>query len=201
MKKLVVATRNSKKLIEIKRLLRGTGIRALSLDEFDNLPKVKEDGATFRANAKKKALEISRRIDLPVLADDSGLEVPALKNAPGINSARYAGPSQNDKRNIAKLLKSMHTLTGRKRRARFRCVIAISRGARVVGIAEGKVEGRISTQTEGDLGFGYDPVFVPYGFKKTFAEFSSRAKDRISHRGRALRESKKIIRRYFQRYP
>lgn len=197
MKEIVVATRNRKKLSELKRLLDGLGIKVLSLSDFDNLPKVREDGKTFRANAKRKALEISSRIDKVVLADDSGLEVPTLGMRPGINSARYAGPSQNDKENIAKLLKKIRGFTGRRRRARFRCVICLSKGRRIIKVIEGKVEGRIATQPKGSFGFGYDPVFIPSGFDRTFAQLGPKVKDRISHRAIALKEAKEVIRRYF----
>ena len=200
MKELVLATRNKKKLLELKRLLKGTGIRALSLDNFKNLPNVKEDGKTFRANARKKAIEISKRIDKLVMADDSGLEAPALNNQPGINSARYAGASQNDKKNIKKLLKNMKGFEGAKRRARFRCIVCLSKGKRVIRIVEGKVEGSIIPIEKGNTGFGYDPVFVPKGYNKTFAELGSSQKDKISHRAAALRKAKEVIQGYFQRY-
>lgn len=200
MRELVIATRNKRKLLEIKRLLRSSGIKALSLDDFDNLPVAKEDGETFKANARKKAIEISKRIDKLVVADDSGLEVPALNNKPGINSARYAGASQDDDKNIEKLLKEMRNLTGRQRRARFRCIICLSKGRKVVRVVEGGVEGEIALERKGNSGFGYDPVFVPAGFDKTFAQLGSRPKDRISHRAIALKKAKDAILRYFQRY-
>lgn len=201
MKELVVATRNKKKLSELRRLLKDIDVRVLASSDFDNLPKVKEDGKTFRANAKKKALAISSHIDKVVLADDSGLEVPALGNRPGINSARYAGPSQNDKENIAKLLKKMRSFTDKRRRARFRCVICLSKGKKIIKLIEGRVEGRIETQPRGGFGFGYDPVFIPSGFNRTFAQLGPKVKDRISHRAIALKKAKEVIRRYLQRYP
>jgi XTP/dITP diphosphohydrolase len=200
MKEVVIATRNRKKLIELKRLLRGSKIRVLTLNNFKNLPDVKEDGETFRANAKKKALEISRRINKLVMADDSGLEVYALGNKPGVNSARYAGPSQDDNKNIAKLLKDMKHLSGRKRQGHFICVICISKGRKVIGIVEGIVRGRITQEPKGKSGFGYDPVFMPEGYNKTFAKLGPKIKDRISHRHKALKKAKKIILRTFQRY-
>jgi len=201
LREIVIATRNRKKLLELKRLLRGIKLRVLSLDGFPSLPKVKEDGATFRANAKKKAIEISSRIGKLVIADDSGLEVWALDNKPGIHSARYAGPSQDDTRNIAKLLRSLKGLTGTKRRAQFRCVICVSKGKKVIRIIEGKVKGTIAAAPAGDNGFGYDPVFIPEGFKKTFAQLSPKTKDNISHRAIALRKAKVVIQLYLRRYP
>lgn len=201
MKELVVATRNRKKLLELKRLLNGVGIKVLSPDSFNNLPEVEEDGKTFTANAVKKALEISKRIDKLVMADDSGLEVCALDNKPGINSARYAGPSQNDKKNITKLLKNMKGLTGRKRKARFRCVICLSKGRKVVKVVEGKVSGEIALEPKGISGFGYDPVFIPKGYNKTFAQLGANKKDKMSHRAKALKEAKAVILEYFRKYP
>ena len=200
MKEILVATRNKKKLLELKRLLKGSGVRVLSLDYFDNLPKVKEDKRTFEENAKKKALEISSQIDKLVMADDSGLEVPALGNAPGVNSARYAGPAQNDARNITKLLDRMKNLSGKRRKAHFKCVICLSKGKRVMRILEGKVKGMIAEDSKGNYGFGYDPVFVPDGFEKTFAQLGPRIKDRISHRSIALKKARDVIQEYFQRY-
>jgi XTP/dITP diphosphohydrolase len=201
LRQILIATRNSKKLKEIRRLLKGIGVRVRSLDGLYGLPKVKEDGKTFNANARKKAVEISSRLDMLVMADDSGLEVPALGYEPGINSARYAGPKQDDKKNIAKLLKAMKRLTGIRRRARFRCVICISKGRKVIRMIEGKVDGYIISEPMGLTGFGYDPVFIPEKCKKTFAQLGPASKDRISHRAKALREAKKVIQQYFRKYP
>ncbi len=197
---IVLATGNKKKLAELKRLLKGRGIRILDMDSFQGLPKVKEDKDTFKANARKKAIEISKKIDKLVMADDSGLEVPALGNRPGIYSARYAGISQDDSKNIRKLLKEMKDFKGRQRRARFRCAICLSKGSKVIKMVEGKVEGSITLGEKGIEGFGYDPVFIPEGFNKTFAQLKPATKDRISHRGLALIEVKLAILRYFQRY-
>jgi XTP/dITP diphosphohydrolase len=197
---IVLATGNKKKLAELKRLLKGQAIRILGLNSFQGLPKVKEDKDTFKANARKKAIEISKRIDRLVMADDSGLEVPALGNAPGIYSARYAGISQDDSKNIRKLLKEMKHFKGSKRRARFRCAICLSKGSKVIKMVEGRVEGCIALGKKGVGGFGYDPVFVPEGFNKTFAQLKPATKDRISHRGLALIEARQAILGYFQRY-
>jgi len=199
MKEIVLATRNKKKLIELKRLLRGSGIKVLGLDSFKGLPEVKEDRKTFRGNASKKAIEISSRIDKLVMADDSGLEVIALGNKPGINSARYAGPAQRDKDNITKLLRAMKNFSGPKRKARFRCAICISKGKRIVKIVEGSVSGYITDKVIGKTGFGYDPIFTPVGFEKTFAQLGSNVKDKISHRAMALEKSREVIQRYFQK--
>ena len=199
-RELLLATGNKKKLTELKRLLKGQGIRILSLDNFQGLPKIKEDKDTFKANARKKAIEISKRVDKLVMADDSGLEVPALDNRPGIYSARYAGISQDDNKNIKKLLKQMEHFKGRQRYARFRCVICLSKGNRVIRMVEGRVNGSITLEKKGVEGFGYDPVFIPEGFNRTFAQLKPATKDSISHRGLALIEARQAILRYFQRY-
>jgi len=200
LKELLLATSNAKKLAELKRMLRGHGIRILGLNSFKTLGKVEEDQKTFKANARKKAIEISKRVDKLVMADDSGLEVPALGNRPGIYSARYAGASQDDNKNINKLLKEMKHFKGRKRKARFRCAVCLSKGDKVISMVEGRVDGSIALKRQGVGGFGYDPVFVPEGFGKTFAQLNSATKDSISHRGRALIEARQAILQYFQRY-
>lgn len=201
MRELVIATRNRKKQREIKRLLKGLNIKVRGLDSFRDLPKVEEDGGTFRANAKKKALGISSRTGGLVMADDSGLEIPVLGNAPGVHSARYAGPSQDDKKNTAKVLKDMQGYSGRLRRARFKCAVCLSKGKKVIGIAEGKVEGTITFKPKGGTGFGYDPIFIPRGYSKTFAELGPKIKDALSHRAAALKKAKEIIKIHLRRYP
>jgi len=201
MKEIVIATRNDKKRRELRRLLRGSGIRVLCLNDFEGLPAVKEDKKTFRDNARKKAIEISKRINRLVIADDSGLEVAALGNLPGVNSARYAGRSQDDNKNISKLLKAIAGFKGRSRNARFISVICVSKGNKVIGMAEGRVYGAISNEPKGKSGFGYDPVFVPRGFDRSFAQLGAAVKDRISHRSKALKKAKAVILRYFRKYP
>jgi XTP/dITP diphosphohydrolase len=201
LKEILLATRNPKKLLELKRLLRGIGIRISGLDDFKGLPEVKEDMDTFKGNAIKKSTEISKRVDMLVVSDDSGLEVPVLNNAPGVRSARYAGASQDDDKNIAKLIKAMRHFKGKDRRAHFRCFVCLSTAGKVIKVLSGKVDGTIAGQKSGVNGFGYDPVFIPRGFDKTFAEMSSRAKDLISHRSAALKKTKSAILEYFQKYP
>ncbi|MFH1645700.1 MAG: RdgB/HAM1 family non-canonical purine NTP pyrophosphatase [Candidatus Omnitrophota bacterium] len=199
MKELVVATRNKKKLIEIQRLIQDLGVKPRSLDCFKGLPEeIEEDGDSFEANASKKALEISKRIDNLVIADDSGLEVFALNNEPGIHSARYAGLEQNDEKNIEKLLKVMAPYKGDERAAQFRCVICVSKGEEVIDIVEGVVRGHITERCSGNTGFGYDPVFIPVGYDKTFAQLGDDIKDNISHRAMALNKAKEVIRKYFE---
>lgn len=188
---LLLATRNRKKAQELRRLL-GKGathplaVRIVTLDRFPDLPKVAEDGATFKANAIKKSLAVSRRTILPVLADDSGLEVRALNGRPGIRSARFAGPAQDDRANIAKLLKRLKGVAASQRQARFVCWIAMAVGGRLIRTFQGTCAGSIAFQPAGHSGFGYDPIFIPAGYKRTMAQLGSSRKDLLSHRARAI---------------
>jgi XTP/dITP diphosphohydrolase len=187
MRQIVAATGNAHKIHEIQAILAPLGIAVLSAVEAGGMPDVVEDGDTFLANAVKKAVEAAKAMDRCVLADDSGLEVFALDGEPGIYSARYAGEGGNDGRNVAKLLQKMDGETDRA--ARFVCVIALASPAGLIGTAEGEVRGRIIHQPQGTGGFGYDPVFVPEGFEQTFAELPGEVKNRLSHRGNALRNA------------
>ena len=184
MKNILAATGNAHKIEEMAAILAPAGITVLGAADVGGIPEVVEDGTTFRENAVKKALEVAAATGLMVVADDSGLEVAALGGEPGIHSARYAGEGGNDGRNVAKLLKR---LAGEKdRRARFVCVIAVAGPAGLVGTAEGEVAGSILHQPRGEGGFGYDPVFVPLGHEKTFAELPAAVKNGMSHRRNAL---------------
>lgn len=193
MKEILVATRNKKKLKEIKRLFKNIRIKVISLANFPDLPKVVENKKTFKGNALKKAIEISRLINKITLADDSGLEVLALNMRPGVYSARYAGPKKNDKLNCKKLLRELKNKPIKKRKARFKCVIAITKGRITLKIVHGICKGRIGFEIKGKTGFGYDPVFIPSGYKRTFAELGPKIKDKLSHRGKALGKAKRFI--------
>ena len=182
--KLVVATRNKHKMEELHALLAGWPVELLSALDFPEIPEVEEDGATFEANAIKKAVTFARATGCWALADDSGLEVAALNNAPGVYSARYAGEPANYPANNAKLLRE---LSGKPdRRACFRCVIALSDPQGRAATVEGRCAGHIIAALRGTAGFGYDPLFVPDGQTQTFAEMPADVKNAISHRGRAL---------------
>ena len=181
---LLAATNNLHKLEELRAILAPQGIRVTGLKEAGIDLDVVEDGATFAANAEKKALAAARVSGLPTVADDSGLEVFALNGAPGVRSARYAGEQGNDCANTAKLLAALRHEA--ERRARFVCLIAVATPAGLVGTAEGEVRGRIIDTPRGRQGFGYDPVFVPEGMELTFAELDSAEKNRFSHRANAL---------------
>lgn len=183
---LVIATRNKKKIEEIRRILEGITVGLYSLDDFPGCPEVEEDADTFEGNAVKKSVAVAKYSGKPAIADDSGLEVYALNGAPGVFSARYAGPDTDDRKNCEKVLLKMRKVEEGKRGARFVCVIALAfpdnRVETFVGFAEGKI-GRVP---KGSSGFGYDPVFYPEGHDRTFAEMSADEKDTLSHRGMAL---------------
>ncbi len=195
---LLLATRNRKKAREIRRLLRGARVRFLSVDQFPEISSVKEDGATFKANALKKAVQTSRRTILPVLAEDSGLEVRALGGRPGVRSARFAlrrgsgqaGSGQDDRANVVKLLKVMKKVPASRRQARFVCWMALSIGGRPVATFQAACSGSIAFHPSGRTGFGYDPLFIPRGFNQTLAELGPRIKDSLSHRAKAARRFK-----------
>jgi len=191
--KLVVATRNKDKLKEIKTLLKGLPIKVISLNSFKDVPEVIEDGKTLEANARKKAIQVSRHLKKLAVADDSGLEVPVLGNRPGVYSARFSGKGATYSSNNKKVLRLLKGTPISKRTACFRCVIAVADKGKVAGIAEGRCRGRIGFEPKGRAGFGYDPIFVPNGHKKTFAEMGLKKKNRISHRGKALVKAKKLI--------
>jgi XTP/dITP diphosphohydrolase len=185
---LVLATRNRGKTKEIKDLLKDFPVEIKNLDDFGTISAIEEDGETFDDNAFKKASLTARMLGLPAMADDSGLEVEALGGAPGVRSARYAGPDATDHDNNMKLLKEMDGKTNRA--AAFMCVISIAVPSGVALTYEGRCEGLIAESPQGDHGFGYDPVFYSPPLKKTFAQLSVEEKNRVSHRGKALAQIK-----------
>ncbi|MEW6357104.1 MAG: XTP/dITP diphosphatase [Planctomycetota bacterium] len=192
-RRLVVATRNRKKLAELRRLLDGAPVVLASLDDYSNAGDVKETGKTFQENAILKATETSAVIGEWVVADDSGLVVDALGGRPGVYSARYAGPDQNDERNTAKVLDELRHVEAEQRTARFTCAIALAAPGQVLFVTVESCEGRIAAEPRGNTGFGYDPIFIPDGYDRTFAELGSEIKDRLSHRGKALRSFRKEL--------
>jgi XTP/dITP diphosphohydrolase len=185
MQHLIVATRNAHKTREIRRIL-GADFAVSDLSAYPEAPETVETGKTFEENAVLKATTASRQLPGLVVADDSGLEVDALGGAPGIYSARYAGQNATDKQNIDKLLAELARIERAKRSARFCCVIALAREGKLLGTFEGVVEGMIVDSPRGRGGFGYDPVFMPTEFGKTFGQLSPTEKDQVSHRARAL---------------
>ena len=182
--KILIASRNAHKIQEIREIFDLPGVEWVSTAEFPNLHDVVEDGATFEANALKKATELARATGLWALADDSGLEVTALGHAPGVYSARYAGEPCNHANNNAKLLRELEGKADRS--ARFRCVAALSDPTGRAETVSGACPGRIIGKLRGAQGFGYDPLFVPDGYEQTFAEMGNEQKNKLSHRGRAL---------------
>ncbi|RLC01646.1 MAG: Non-canonical purine NTP pyrophosphatase [Deltaproteobacteria bacterium] len=183
---LIIASRNTGKTAEITELLSGFPITIKNLDDFGPIPEVEEDGQTFDENAYKKASFTARVLGHPALADDSGLVVEALNGAPGVLSARYAGPDATNEDRFQKLLQEMEGVTNRK--AAFECVISIAVPTGPALTYEGRCEGIITKSPEGVNGFGYDPIFFYPPLKKTFAELTREEKSRVSHRGKALEE-------------
>ncbi len=184
--KLLVATRNAGKLREIDSLLAGRGIEVRGLENWENLPEVLEDGDSFTANARKKALEIAVAADCLTLADDSGLVVPALNGAPGVFSARYAGENATDQQNNQRLLSELAVVAPGQRQAYFCCVIALADPQGRCRTFEGRLQGQLIDEFRGGQGFGYDPLFLVPEYGKTLAELPLEVKNRISHRGKAL---------------
>jgi XTP/dITP diphosphohydrolase len=183
---LVVATTNAGKIREITAILSDLAWRVISQRDLGVSVGVEEDGLTYEANALKKAVPLAQRIGLPVLADDSGLEVDALGGAPGVVSARYAGAGATDGDNRRLLLQRLREVPSDRRTARFQCVIAVASPSGASRVFKGSVEGRIRDAEAGVSGFGYDPVFELPERNATFAELSEAEKNVVSHRARAL---------------
>lgn len=189
MKRLVLATGNAGKLRELRALLAAAGIEVLPQSEFGIEPP-EETGTTFTENALLKARYAAAIAKLPAIADDSGLEVDALQDRPGIYSARYAGPQASDADNNRKLLAELKGVPPEKRTARYRCVLALVRTQddQAPLICEGSWEGRIGLEPVGEGGFGYDPLFIVKELNVTAAQLSPELKNGLSHRGQALRK-------------
>ena len=198
MQTIVLATRNQGKLKEIRAILHDFPITFVSLSDYPEVPEVIEDGATLEANALKKAREIFCSTTLPALADDTGLEVFHLGMAPGVLSARYAGKNVSYEDNNKKLLSELHAVPVEQRRAQFRCVAAFVMKD-VEMMTEGVCPGNIIDRRRGAGGFGYDPLFVPDGYDKTFAELPAEIKNQISHRAHAFRKMKTMLAESFIR--
>ncbi len=200
--RLLVATRSTHKLRELRELL---GLRAelIDLDDLHVPDEVVEDGETFETNASKKARFFAALCGLPTLADDSGLEVDALNGGPGVRTKRYAGENATDEDNNVKLLGALDGLAASRRGARYRCVLALAlpetrgpRGGVPVRLTHGTLAGRIATAPKGNGGFGYDPIFEPATEKpggRTLGEWTTEAKNRISHRGKAAQRMHRIL--------
>jgi XTP/dITP diphosphohydrolase len=193
---LLLATRNAHKTREFAQILR----HEFEVSDLSGAPSspIEETGYTFEENAILKAVAVSREIRTAqravptyVVADDSGLEVDALNGAPGIFSARYAGENATDRENIDKLLREL--ANEKRRAARFRCVIVLARDGVLLGTFEGVADGMIVDPARGDHGFGYDPIFMPRGFDKTFGELAVEIKNKISHRAKAIAKLREAL--------
>ena len=185
MTSLLIATRNSHKAEEIAAIL-GDSFQVDDLSALPDAPVVEETGKDFLENSSLKAVAISQISPSIVLADDSGLEVDSLRGAPGVYSARYAGEGSDDATNNRKLLSELAGAVGTDRTARFRCVMVLALSGKVLAHFEGTVEGRILAAPRGSAGFGYDPLFVPDGDDRSFAELGPEVKNGMSHRARAV---------------
>ncbi len=186
---LIIASTNVHKVRELRALLSKLGqIDLYSLLDFPNYVQPEETGTTFEENAFLKAEDAAKKLGKWALADDSGLVVPALSGAPGVYSARYAGPGSTDKDNRKKLLKEMEHLRDVRRSAYYECCIAIAHPKGWKKCVKGVVEGEIVTKERGKNGFGYDPLFLKHDYSQTFAELDEGTKNRISHRGKAMQK-------------
>lgn len=181
--KLVFATNNKHKLDEVRKITAQHNIEIVSLADIDCHDDIPETAETLEGNALQKACYIKEKFGLDCFADDTGLEVEALNNAPGVYSARYAGPEHDSEANMRKLLSEMNGKENRN--ARFRTVIALLLNGKEYTF-DGIVQGSITTEKRGENGFGYDPIFVPEGYTQTFAELGNDIKNRISHRAKAV---------------
>ncbi|KGP73859.1 XTP/dITP diphosphatase [Pontibacillus yanchengensis] len=192
MKKLIVATKNQGKVNEFRDMFSKYGIETYSLNDLDTpMPDVEETGTTFEENAQLKAETIADFLQVPVLADDSGLEVDALNKRPGVFSARFAGEEKDDQRNLEKVLDELNGIENRE--ARFVCALALAIPGKETIFERGTCEGRIATKSFGESGFGYDPIFIPKGYEETFAQLPSEEKNQMSHRSRAIQQMETSI--------
>lgn len=192
MKKVLIATNNSGKVKEFKKILSRLSIELISLGEVVSGFEIEETGKTFKENAILKAGECSCKTGFLTIADDSGLEIDALGGKPGVYSARFFGDVSQEEKN-QKILEMMKDIPKEKRTARFVCVIAIVTPKGEIKTTEGIMEGKIAFEVRGVNNFGYDPIFIPEGFTKTNAELTIEEKNKISHRGKALEKAIKIL--------
>jgi len=192
---LILATRNAKKLAELRRILEASGVdvNVTDLSEYPDMPEVAETGATFTENALLKARAVVKHTGRAAVAEDSGLCIDALNGMPGVLSARWAGRHGDDEANLRLVLGQLADVPANRRAGHFTCMAALVLPSGQEQVTEGTVSGRVTGAPRGTNGFGYDPIFVPAGSELTTAEMSPEAKDAISHRGRALRAMAPII--------
>jgi XTP/dITP diphosphohydrolase len=197
-RELIVATQNKKKLQEIKDILSDLRFHIVSLADFPRIPRIVENGATFRENAIKKAVASARFYGRLSMGEDSGLCVNALKGAPGVRSARFSGADKSDEKNNAKLLRLLAGLPMKDRRAHYTCAVALADASGLIGVVEGRCSGRIAYEPAGTSGFGYDPLFMIPRYKKTFGQLGDKIKHTMSHRSRALSKFRRLIEKYIE---
>jgi len=201
---IVAATRNAGKLREMRALFRLTlphikDVQLAGLKDYPVLPLMDEPYATFHENARHKALLVANHTGLLAIGDDSGLMVDALDGAPGVYSARYAGPSASDDANNRKLLDALRDVPDSQRTAHFVCVIAVALPHNVLGLFEGTCHGMIAHEPHGGNGFGYDPLFIKTDYGKSFAELPASVKNRVSHRALAFEKAAIVLERAIER--
>lgn len=197
---LLVATKNKKKLEEIKEILKGLKLKIISLADFPETPRIIENGKTFQENAVKKAVKIARFTKQLTIGEDSGLCVDALGGKPGVYSARFSGKDKSDEKNNLKLLEVLGDLSASKRKAHYCSAVALADRHGLIGVVEGKCYGFIGFEPKGSFGFGYDPLFVIPKYGKTFAQLGAGIKHKMSHRYHALNKVRKIIKKYIEDY-
>ncbi|MCL6629544.1 MAG: XTP/dITP diphosphatase [Armatimonadetes bacterium] len=195
MSDIVLASRNPKKIKELKALLADLPVRVLSLDDFCGVPEVGETGETFAENAEIKAKTVAQATGLISVADDSGLEVDALGGQPGVYSNRFAGPDATDRDKYMRILELLQGVPDENRTARFHAAVAVATPEGETVVVEGTCEGRIAREPRGEGGFGYDPIFYLPEFGRTMAELPPDVKNQISHRAKAMHAAKNVIRR------
>lgn len=191
--RIVIGTHNPKKKSEIRKILNGIPVKLIDLEDFEDPPCVIEDGATFKENAAKKALELANFCKTYAMADDSGLEVDALDKRPGVFSSRYCGEDTSYEEKCLRLLEELKGVPFNKRTARFRCAIALARPNKLLFVVEADCKGYIESESRGTYGFGYDPVFRISKYKRTLAELKPDEKNKISHRALALKLFRKKL--------
>lgn len=196
---LVVATKNKKKLREIKEILKGLNLKISSLADYSKTPRIIENGKTFKENAIKKAMKIAGFTGKLTLGEDSGLCIDALDGAPGVYSSRFSGSGKDDRKNNLKALKLLNGLALKKRSAHYVCAVALADKTGLIGVTQGKCFGLIGFKEKGSFGFGYDPIFIIPKYNKSFAQLGARIKHKMSHRYRALEKAKKIIEKYLSK--
>ena len=198
---LLVATKNKKKLLEIKELLKGLSVKVISLADYPQPIRIIENGKSFKENAAKKAVQAGRFTKALTLGEDSGLCVDALGGGPGIYSSRFSGKNKSDRQNNLKLLRMLEGLPLVKRKAHYVCAAALADRHGLIAVVEDRCSGLIGYEEKGERGFGYDPLFIIPRYKKTFAQLGEDIKHRMSHRFKALRKIRPHIVTYLKRNP